>query len=133
MFDIPLHSLINHFPIALGIFAFVYDALAFYGKRPERHDIGYELSFWAGIFAIAAVVTGLQIASLGQIGKSAITGHALFGITTGIVLAAFALLRYSARARQEGEFENYSVVWLVIQALAAALLMAAAVTGHQLT
>src|SRR4051812_41528861 len=109
MFDIPLHSLLNHFPIALGIFAFIYDALAFYGKRPERHDIGYELSFWAGIFAIAAVITGLQIASLGQIGKSAITGHALFGITSGIVLAAFSLVRYSGRARQEGDYENYSV------------------------
>ena len=133
MFDIPLHSLINHFPIALAIFAFIYDGLAVYGKRPERHDIGYELSFWAGLFAIAAVVTGLQIAGLGQIGNSAITGHALFGITTGIVLAAFSLLRYSKRARQESEDESYSMVWLVIQALAAALVMATAVTGHRLT
>jgi uncharacterized membrane protein len=133
MFDIPLHSFVNHFPIALAIFAFIYDARALYGKRPERHDIGYELSFWAGIFAIAAVVTGLQIASLGQIGKSAITGHALFGITTAIVLAAFSLLRYSSRARQETENENYSVVWLVVQALAAALVMATAITGHRLT
>src|SRR4051812_21043143 len=110
MFDIPLHKLLNHFPIVLAIFAFIYDARAHFGKRPEKHEIGYELSFWAGIFAIAAVLSGLQIASLGQIGKSAITGHALFGITTSIVLAAFSLLRYSARARQETDNENYSVV-----------------------
>jgi uncharacterized membrane protein len=132
MFDVPLHSLINHFPIALAVFAFFYDAWAVYAGRPERHEIGYELSFWAGVFAIAAVVTGLQIASLGQIGKSAITGHALFGITTAIVLAAFALLRYSAKARLGDEPERYTMLWLMVQLAGALLIIATAVTGHRL-
>ena len=132
MFDIPLHSFIIHFPISLAILAFLYDAWAVFGKRPERHETGYALSFWAGMLSIASVVTGLQIAGLGQIRKSSITGHAFFGIATAIVLAAFSLLRYSARARQVGPDENYSMVWLGVQGLAAVLVIATAITGHTL-
>jgi uncharacterized membrane protein len=132
MFDVPLHNLINHFPIALAVFAFLYDAWAVYAKRPELHEIGYGLSFWAGLLAIAAVITGLQIASLGQIGKSAVTGHALFGITTAIVLTAIALLRYSGKARQGDEPERYTMLWLVVQLFGALLVMATTLTGHRL-
>ncbi len=96
------------------------------------HDVGYGLSLWAGVSALAAVATGLQIAGLGQIGKGAITGHALFGLSGTIVLAAFALWRYSARARQEGPDESYSPWWLVLQGLAVLLIVATAVTGHRL-
>jgi uncharacterized membrane protein len=132
MFDIPLHVLFNHFPIVLASVAFVYDTWAVYARRPDLHDVGYELSVWAAISALAAVVTGLQIAGLGQIGKGAIAGHALFGVACAIVLTAFGLWRYSARARQEGPDENYLLLWLVLQGLAVLLTVAAAITGHHL-
>ena len=132
MFEFPLHRFIVHFPIVLTLFAFIYDGWAVYSNRNEMHDTGYGLSLWAAVFALVAVVTGLQIASLSQIGKSAVTGHALFGITTAIILAAFGVLRYSARARLAGEAERYSMVWLAAQALAALLVLFTAVTGHQL-
>ena len=82
--------------------------------------------------ALTAVVTGLQIAGLGGISKGAITGHALYGISAAIVLVAFALWRYSVRARQSGPEEGYSMLWLIVQGLAAALIMATALTGHRL-
>jgi uncharacterized membrane protein len=132
MFDIPLHKLVVHFPIALTVFAFAYDCWAVSAKRPELHDTGYGISLWATVSAMLAVVTGLQIASLGEIGKDAITGHALYGISAAIVMAAFGLWRYSSRARQEGLSEKYSTLWVFIQGLAALLVIAAAITGHRL-
>jgi uncharacterized membrane protein len=131
MFDIPLHKLVVHFPIALTVFAFAYDCWAISSKRPELHDTGYGISLWATVSAMLAVVTGLQIASLGEIGKDAITGHALYGISAAIVMAAFGLWRYSARARQEGP-EKYPTLWVFIQGLAVLLVIAAALTGHRL-
>jgi uncharacterized membrane protein len=132
MFEFPLHRFIVHFPIALALFAFVYDGWAVYARRDDMHDVGYGLSLWAGFFALVAVVTGLQIASLSDIGKSAVTGHALFGITAAIVLAAFAVIRYSGRARRTSDYEAYSMVWLVVEALAALLVLVTALLGHQL-
>jgi uncharacterized membrane protein len=132
VFDIPLHRLITHFPIALGIFALVYDSWGVYARRPALHETGYGMSLWAALSGLISVVTGLQIAGLGQIGQGAVTGHALFGILTSVVLAAFGIWRYSARARQETTVENFPPIWLVIQALAALLVIAAAITGHRL-
>ena len=133
MFEFPLHRFIVHFPIALALFALVYDGWAVYACRDEMHDAGYSLSLWAGFFALVAVVTGLQIASLSEIGKSAVTGHALFGITAAIVLAAFAVIRYSARARRSSEHEAYSMLWLVVETAAALLVVITALLGHLLS
>jgi len=133
MFDIPLHPFVVHFPVTLAIFAFMYDGWAVYSKRPQKHELGYGLSLWAGVFAAVAVVTGLQLSRLGDIGKGAITGHALYGIASAIILAAFALWRYSSRARQETALENYSMLSLLIQAVGAVLILMTALTGHHLT
>ena len=132
MFDIPLHLLIIHFPIALTIVAFSYDGWAVYAKRPELNDVGYGLTLWAGVFALTSVVTGLQIAGLAQIGKGPVTEHALYGIFSSIVLAVVGFLRYSARAKQQGPDENYSILWLVLQAVAVLLIVTAVITGHRL-
>lgn len=132
MFDIPLHNLIVHFPIALAIFAFAFDAVAMSSKRPELHDTGYSLSLWAALGAVAAVVTGLQIADLSLSARSALTGHALFGIATGIVLTGFGIWRYSAHNHQEGPDEAYTVLWLILEALGAVLVAITAVMGHRL-
>jgi len=132
MFDIPLHPFIVHFPITLAVFAFGYDGWAIYAKRPQKHKLGYGLSLWAAVFAAAAAVTGLQLSRLGDIGKGAITGHALYGISAAIVLSAFALWRYSVRARQTTTAESYSIMWVLIQAVGAVLIIIAALTGHRL-
>jgi uncharacterized membrane protein len=132
MFDIPVHPFLVHFPIALGLFAFLYDFWAVYSKRPQLHNTAYGLSLWAAAFALAAAGTGLQLSRLGDIGKGAITGHALFGISTAIVLAAIALVRYSAKARQPNADGSYSTVFLIAEGIAALLVIAAALTGHRL-
>jgi uncharacterized membrane protein len=129
MFGIPIHKLIIHFPIALTIMALVYDAWALYAKKPALHRTAYGLTLWAAVGALAAAGTGLQLAEMIRIDKGAVTGHAGFALGATIVLAALAGLRYSAQAQEKKE---YQIWWLVLQIAAAALVGAAAVTGHQL-
>src|SRR5215470_12737881 len=129
MFDVPIHKLIVHFPIALMIIATIYDAWAIYTRRPELHRASFGLTLWAAVGALAAVGTGLQLAEMIHIDKGAVTGHAGFGISTTIVIAALAGLRYSAQAQEQ---KDYKLGWLVLEVGAAALIIATAVTGHRL-
>jgi uncharacterized membrane protein len=129
MFGIPIHKLIIHFPSALTIMALVYDAWALYSKKPALHRTAYGLTLWAAVGALAAAGTGLQLAEMIRLDKGAVTGHAGFALGATIVLAALAGLRYSAQAQEKKE---YQIWWLVLQIAAAALVGAAAVTGHQL-
>jgi uncharacterized membrane protein len=129
MFDVPIHKLIVHFPIALIIIATIYDAWAVYTRRPELHRTGYGLTLWAAVGALAAVGTGLQLAEMIHVDKGAVTGHAGFGITSAIVVAALAGLRYSAQAQEQ---KDYRIGWLVLEIAAAVLIAATAVTGHRL-
>ncbi len=129
LFDIPIHKLIIHFPIALTIIAVIYDSWALYARKPELHRTGYGLTLWAAVGALAAVGTGLQLAEMVRIDKAAVTGHAGFGITATIALAALAGLRYSAQAREQ---KGYKIWWLLVGVGAAALIVATAITGHKL-
>jgi uncharacterized membrane protein len=129
VFDIPLHRLIIHFPIALTIMVVIYDSWAVYSKRPQLHELTYGLTVWAALAAIAAAVSGLELANNTGIPKGAVTGHAGYGIAASIVITALAILRYSARAREQ---KGYSIVWLVLAWMAAILVAATAVLGHRL-
>ena len=129
MFGIPIHKFIIHFPIALTIIALIYDAWALYAKKPALHRTAYGLTVWASVGALAAAGTGLQLAEMVRLDKGAVTGHAGFALGATIVLAALAGLRYSAQAQEKKE---YQIWWLILQIAAAALVSAAAVTGHQL-
>ena len=129
IFDVPIHKLIVHFPIALMIIAAVYDSWALYTRRPELHRTGYGLILWAAVGALAAVGTGLQLAEMLHVDKGAVTGHAGFGITSAIVISALAGLRYSAQAQEQ---KNYKLGWLVLEIGAAVLIVATALTGHRL-
>src|SRR5215510_652043 len=100
MFGIPIHKLIIHFPIALTIMAVVYDSWALYARKPELHRSGYGLTLWAAVGALAAVGTGLQLSEMIRADKGAVTGHAGFAISSTILLAAVAGLRYSAHAQE---------------------------------
>src|SRR5215470_18199650 len=126
MFGIPIHKLIIHFPIALTVIAVVYDSWALYAKKPVLHRTAYGLTLWAAVGALAAVGTGLQLAELIRLDKGAVTGHAGFAITTTIVIAAVAGLRYSAQAQDQ---KGYKVGWLVLEVIAVGLIVATAVTG----
>jgi len=129
LFGIPIHKLIIHFPIALAIIAVVYDSWALYARKPELHRTGYGLTLWAAVGALAAAGTGLQLAEMVRIDKAAVTGHAGFGITATIVLTALAGARYSAQAQEK---KGYKIWWLLLEAVAAALIVATAITGHSL-
>lgn len=129
MLGIPSHKLIIHFPIALTIIAAIYDSWALYSKKPELHTVGYGLNLWAAVAALAAAVTGLQLAGVTRVSAGVVTGHAGFGIASAIVITTLGMFRYSAHAREQ---EGYRTVWLVLEIAAAALVTAAAITGHQL-
>jgi uncharacterized membrane protein len=129
MFGIPIHKLIIHFPIALTSIALVYDCWALYAKKPELHRTGYGLTLWAAVAALAAAGTGLQLSETIRINKGAVTGHAGFAIASTIVLTILGGLRYSAHAQER---KPYQIWWIILQITAAALIGAAAVTGHQL-
>jgi uncharacterized membrane protein len=129
MFGIPLHKLIIHFPIALTIIAVIYDAWAVFYKKPELHKASYGLTLWAAVAALGALGTGLQLAQMIRADKAAITGHAGFAIGAAIMLCAVAGVRYSAQAQERS---GYPVWWLILETAAAALVSAAAITGHQL-
>ena len=129
MFGIPIHKLIVHFPIVLTEFALLYDCWALYTKKPELHRAAYGLTLWAAVGALAAVGTGLQLAEMLRIDKGAVTGHAGFALGATIVVASLAGTRYSAQAQERKQFQIW---WLILEAIAAALIFATAITGHRL-
>ena len=129
MFDVPIHKLIVHFPIALTIIALIYDSWALYAKKPDLHNAAYGLTLWAAVAALAAVGTGLQLAELIRVDKGAVTGHAGFGIASMIVIGGLAGLRYSAHVQDE---KTYRIGWFALELAAAALIFATAITGHRL-
>lgn len=131
MFNVPLHFLIVHFPIALTVMAAVLDARAYFGKRPELHRTGYALILWAAAGAALAMLTGLQL--LGDRRQtSGVTVHAASGLITGLVLIAVSMIRYSAEARAHEASESSLEPWLVLEVFAALAVLVTAVTGHGL-
>jgi len=129
MFDVPLHKLIIHFPIALMIVAAIYDCWAVYSKRPQLHGVGYGLNLWAAAASLAAVVTGLQLAGVTRVAQGVVTGHAAFGMASCLTIITVGILRYSAMAREQ---YDYRIGWLVLEVAGAILVGATAVMGHRL-
>ena len=129
MFDVPLHKLIIHFPVALMIIGAVYDAWAVYSKQPELHETGYGLTLWASFLSRVAVVTGLQLADATRSNRGPVTGHALFGIVVAIMITALGIARYSAHQREQ---LVYRTSWLIVECAAAVLVFVTAVMGHRL-
>jgi uncharacterized membrane protein len=131
MFDIPLHFLFVHFPIALTVIAAVLDLRAFVGKRPEQHRTGYALVLWAAAGAALAMLTGLQL--LGDRRQSSgATFHAASGMITGLVLIAVSMIRYSAEAREREPTRSTLEPWLVLEVFAALAVIVTALTGHRM-
>jgi len=131
MFDVPLHFLIVHFPIALTVMAAVLDVRAFVGKRPEQHRTGYALILWAAAGAALAMLTGLQL--LGDRRQSSgATFHAASGLITGLVLIAVSMIRYSAEAREHETAKAKLEPWLVLEVFAALAVIVTALTGHRM-
>ena len=122
MFGIPLHFLLVHFPIALALLAITCDLRG-------QHDTGYRLTGWGAVAAALAVLTGLQMGSGIESAESILhVGSALLGT---LCLIALAVLRYSAKAREEDVADSYPTAWLLVGLLAAVAIAMAAITGHR--
>jgi uncharacterized membrane protein len=131
MFDVPLHFLFVHFPIALTVMAAVLDVRAFLGKRPGQHRTGYALILWAAAGAALAMLTGLQLLGDRRQGSGA-TFHAASGLITGLVLIAVSMIRYSAEAREQETPNSKLEPWLILEVFAALAVIVTAVTGHRM-
>jgi|GEM_PF-1453158 len=131
MFEVPLHFLIVHFPIALTVMAAVLDVRAFVAKRPEQHRMANVLVRWAAAGAALAMLTGLQL--LGDRRQSSgATFHAASGLITGLVLIAVSMIRYSAEAREHESTRSTLEPWLVLEVFAALAVVVTALTGHRM-
>ena len=131
MFDIPLHFLFVHFPIALTVVASVLDVRAFLGERPQQHRTGYTLILWAAAGAAVAMLTGLQL--LGDRRQSSgATFHAALGLVTGLTLIAVSMIRYSAEAREHEKPKSKLEPWLILEVFAAVAVIVTALTGHRM-
>jgi uncharacterized membrane protein len=129
MFNVPLHFLIVHFPIALTVMAAVLDVRAYLGKRPKLHRTGHALILWAAAGAALAMLTGLQL--LGDRRQaSGATFHAASGLIAGLVLIAVSMIRYSAEARADEKADSKLEPWLLLEMFAAVAVIVTAVTGH---
>lgn len=132
LFDVPLHQLSVHFPIALAVLAAVYDLWAVYAKKPGLHETGSSLTMWSGLTSVLAVLTGLQSLGVSRLDAGILTGHAGLGIAAGIVMAGFAMVRYSAEARQEGAADTYPATWMALQIGGAILVIFTTFAGHRM-
>ena len=131
MFDVPLHFLLVHFPIALTFMAAVVDVRAFLTKRAEQNRTGYTLILWAAAGAAMAMLTGLQL--LGDRRQSSgATFHAASGLISGLVLIAVSMIRYSAKAREQETTKSALEPWLVLEVFAALAVIVTAITGHRM-
>ena len=123
MFGIPLHFLLVHFPIALALLAITCDLRG-------QHDTGYRLTGWGAVAAALAVLTGLQLGG-GRIESSESILHVGSALLGTLCLIALAVLRYSAKAREEDAADSYPTAWLLVGLLAGVAIAMAAITGHR--
>ena len=130
MFGIPLHFLFIHFPIALALLALACDLRAYFGNAPEWHETGYRLTGWSAVSAALAVLTGFQMGS-GRLESSISVAHVGSALLGTLGLIALAVLRYSARARQEEAADAYPIAWLFLGLFAGIAIAMTAITGHR--
>src|SRR5262245_3928588 len=121
MFGVPYHFLLVHFPLVLVLLALFYDARGVY-------DVGYRLTLGAALASLLGVVTGLMLA--GGI-ASRMTVHASASLIGSLAIVALAMLRYSRNAREEEALRALPAVWLLLEVVAAAGIVIAAMTGHR--
>jgi uncharacterized membrane protein len=120
MFGVPYHFLIVHFPLVLIIGALYCDVRG-------NHDGGYRFTFWAGVSGALAILTGLLLSG-GQLSQMPV--HAGAAIGGSFLVVIVAVLRYSRVARGEA-VEALPAAWLLLELIAAAGILLAAITGHR--
>jgi uncharacterized membrane protein len=121
MFGVPYHFLAVHFPVVLVLLALFYDLRGLF-------NISYRLTLGAAAAAMIAAATGLMLAG-GNFSK--MTLHAGASLLGSLCVIALAMLRYSRNAREEEPLREFPTPWLLLEILAAACVVVAALTGHR--
>lgn len=130
---VPIHRLIVYLPLVLSAAALASDAWGMSSGEWRYHGMGSRLSKWAAFSAVLAVATGFSLAGATGMGsRGNVAGHAGLGAAATIVLAALAVVRYTAENRADAPEEIYKGLWLAVEGLGAALIAVAAIIGFKM-
>ncbi len=127
-----LHGGSTHFPIALMIASFLFDALAYVGREPFKRDLhvaGYYTLLLGALASLIGVVSGLMISAWVFFGEGVLAKHhdfvwPAFGLMIGLAVWRM-VVRNDASRPAFG-------VYLVFAALTAGLMAAAGYFGGEL-
>ncbi len=127
-----LHGGSTHFPIALMIASFLFDALAYIGREPYKRDLhvaGFYTLLLGALACLVGVLSGLAVSAWQFFGDGTLAKHhnfvwPAFGLMIG--LAVWRLV-----VRDEATRPAFGV-YLVVAAVTAGLMAAAGYFGGEL-
>jgi uncharacterized membrane protein len=127
-----LHGGSTHFPIALMIASFLFDALAYVGREPYKRDLhvaGFYTLLLGALASLVAVLSGMVISAWLFFGQGTLAKHhdfvwPAFGLMIG--LAVWRLV-----VRDEATRPAFGI-YLVVAAVTAGLMAAAGYFGGEL-
>ncbi len=127
-----LHGGSTHFPIALMIASFLFDALAYVGREPYKRDLhaaGFYTLLLGALASFVGVLSGLAVTAWQFFGNGTLAKHhdfvwPAFGLMVG--LAVWRLV-----VREEATRPAFAI-YLVVAAVTAGLMAAAGYYGGEM-
>lgn len=127
-----LHGGSTHFPIALMIASFLFDALAYLGREPYKRDLyiaGYYTLLLGALASFVGVLSGLIISAWVFFGEGTLAKHhdfvwPAFGLMVGLAVWRIVVKNDASRPAFG--------VYLLFAALTAGLMAAAGYFGGEL-
>jgi uncharacterized membrane protein len=109
-----LHFIVNHVPIAMLIFSFIFDLLAVILKKKEWHTAGFLTLIVGTLGAIAAVITGPD--GQAESRNPDFPNHKLFGELTMYLYILISLVRlffYYRKKIDIGKMPIYLIIGVI--------------------
>jgi uncharacterized membrane protein len=109
-----LHFIVNHVPIAMLIFSFIFDLLAVILKKKEWHTAGFLTLIVGTLGAIAAVITGPN--GQAETRNPDFHNHQLFGNLTMYLYIIISLVRlffYYRKKIDIGKMPIYLIIGVI--------------------
>lgn len=97
-----IHPIVVHFVIAMVLFAFCCDVVAYFSRNTRLYEVGWWNMFFATISIFIAVIFGQVEAGLSQPYSAAVSTlnlHTILGWSLSAILAAITGWRYVIRSR----------------------------------
>ncbi|WP_066384724.1 MULTISPECIES: DUF2231 domain-containing protein [unclassified Anabaena] len=97
-----IHPIVVHFVIAMVLFSFVCDLIAYLTGKTRLYEVGWWNMFVATVAIFVAIIFGQFEAGLAkpyEVAKSVLNLHTLIGWSLSGILAAITAWRYVIRSR----------------------------------